>query len=120
MALTNLRMMVKQVADRGGDVAPRNTVLVGAFPAAVTISICVRYDGVVPPHQHVEAFVDTPSGATAGKASAYTSSQRTIHGEVTFTAKLTAYEAGAYTVRATLHNQDVPPQRISIRQSGTR
>jgi hypothetical protein len=121
VALTNLRMVVKPVADRGGDEAiPRNTVLVGAFPAAVMFTISIRYDGFVPPHQHVEALIETPSGSIAVKSSGYTSKQRTNHGEVTISTTLTAREAGVYTVRATLDNRDVPPQKIAIRQSEAR
>src|SRR5687767_6082638 len=120
MSLTNLRMVVKQVAGReGGGAILRNTLLVRSFPTAVTLDICVRYDGVVPPHQYVEASVETPSGAIAHKSSSYTTKQRTSHGEVTLSATLTAYEAGVYTIRATLHNRDVPPQKITIQRSGT-
>jgi hypothetical protein len=119
MAVTNLRMVVKQLAGRGlGELIARNTVVVGTFPAVVTLSICVRYDGVVPPHQYVEAYIETPSGSIADRSSAYTGTQRTNHGEVTLSVKLTANESGVYTIRATLDNRDVPPQKISIRQAG--
>ena len=121
MAVTNLRMLVKQMSDRGVDeVIARTGLEVKAFPAALALTVCVRYDGVLPSHQYVEASVETPSGAVADKSSAYTGKQLTVHGEVTLSVQLTAAEAGVYTVRATVDNRDVPAQKIAIRQSNRR
>jgi hypothetical protein len=118
MRVTNLRMVVETVPDHGaGQLVPGNTLLVSAFPVAITLNVRIRYDGVIPPDHAVEAAVETPSGSVADKAWAYTGKQQTANGEVKVSLKFTAFEAGVYTTRATVNNQDVPPKRLEIRRS---
>jgi hypothetical protein len=113
----NLRMVVDcAAADGPGQILPGNTLLVGAFPAAITITMRIRYDGGVPPNQAIEASVETPSGTVAERHSSYTGTQNR-RGEITIPLRFTAYEAGTYTARAMLGNQDVPPKKLTIRRS---
>ena len=117
MRLTNLRMVVECVADGGkGQILPGNTLLVGAFPAAITLTMRIRYDGAAPPNQAIEASVESPSGTVAERHSSYTGTQNR-HGEITIPLRFSAYEAGTYTARAMLGNQDVPPKKVTIRRS---
>jgi hypothetical protein len=118
MRVTNLRMVVDVGASRGVRTeAITRHLVASSFPAPITLNVRVRYEAVIPAHHSVEASVEAPAGAIIARASSYTDKPVTNHGEATFALVFTAYEAGTYTVRATVSNQDVPPKKVTIRHA---